>query len=656
MERDPRQARQVRTALSFLALTIAYAALSYIGLGWAQVRGAGSPVWPAAGAGLAGLMLGGVRLWPAIVIGRLVAAALAGSGQPLWADVAIAAGNALAAAIPALALARTGRWEETLDSLRGFLRFCLFGALGQALIAGSLGTAVLVLSSGPEALPALEVFSNWSIGVFVGTMTVGPLILAWSVRGEAWTARRIAGFAALIAATAGLAWLIFTSTSNESLRTWHILPLLIIASLTFSMRGTSAALLIMASIAVWGTSRGIGPFNLMANSSGQQVLLMQQFVGTMALTTLILSVVTEERRAQDVLAAEQEYLRRAEQESRARAEELEAILSAVPAAVMIAHDPECREMSTNRFGADALRQADWTDSIASLNPKVQMLDRSGRPLHEDERPMRRAARGETVSDFQGKAVFPDGMVRDLAGAARPLYDAKGAVRGAVGAFLDMTARMKAEERITLLALEVDHRAKNIMAVVQAMVRLTTAPDMDSFRKAITGRIGTLARTHNLLAANRWEGVSMQALVRDEFAAHGLVGEDHGPGGRLRACGPDLRLPPAAAQSLALVIHELITNAMKYGALSETGGWVGLAWSLAEEAGAQAETERETETRARILRVEWTEEGGPPVTPPQTAGFGTGLIANSIRHQLGGTVEIDWRPAGLRVALAVPLDG
>ncbi|MCZ8370874.1 MAG: MASE1 domain-containing protein [Porphyrobacter sp.] len=154
MDRDLAKAEQVRTALSFLAIAVAYAALSTIGLGWAQVRGAGSPIWPAAGVGIAGLMLGGVRLWPAIVVGRLAASVLTGSEQPLWAEIAIAGGNALATVIPALILSRLGKWEESLQSLDGFLRFCLFGALGQALIAGLVGTSVLVLSSGPECPPS----------------------------------------------------------------------------------------------------------------------------------------------------------------------------------------------------------------------------------------------------------------------------------------------------------------------------------------------------------------------------------------------------------------------------------------------------------------------------------------------------------------------
>lgn len=642
MDRDLGPAERVRTALSFLALTIAYTTLAYVGLNWAQVRGAGSPVWPAAGVGLAGLMLGGVRLWPAIVIGRLAAAVLSGSAQPLWADTLIAAGNAIGTAIPALILSRRGTWTDALQSLQGFLRFCLFGVLGEALISALLGTTVLVLSSGEDVRSVIGVFSNWLIGAFVGGLTVGPLILAWSAGRPRWTTRRMASFAGLIAVTGGFAWLVFTTAESEDLKTWQVLPLLIVASVAFKVRGASAALVVISTIAVWGTSRGLGPFIQMASSTEQHVLLLQQFIGTIALTTLILSVVTDERRTKDILAAEQEFLRRAELESRTRADELEAILSAVPATVVIAHDPECREMSTNLFGAETLRQLNWTENVASVNPKVAMLDGSGRALAEDERPMRRAARGETIANFEGKFLFPGGMTRDFLGAARPLRDAQGSVRGAVGAFLDMTERKKAEERITLLAREVDHRAKNIMAVVQAMVRLTKAPDIDSYRKAITGRIGNLARTHNLLAANRWQGVSLSALVRDEIAACGLGGGEGAARGALRASGPDLQLPPTVAQSLALVIHELVTNAFKYGALSVPQGQVSLDWRIEEKAGAD------------MLLITWVEQGGPPVSRPERSGFGSDLIAGSVQHQLGGTVDLEWHPDGLRATIAVPL--
>jgi two-component sensor histidine kinase len=485
-------------------------------------------------------------------------------------------------------------------------------------------------------------FANWSIGAFVGAVTIGPLILAWHDNPGGFTLRRLIAFAALMAAVAVFAWSVFASSEIDNLRTWHILPMLVVASLTFGARGASTALLIIAAIAVWGTNAGVGQFNQMSVSPEQRMMLLQQFIGTITLTALILSVVTDERRMKDILAARQEFLRKAEQESRARAEELEVILGAVPVAVVIAHDPECRKMSTNQMGANALRIGPLLHFDRESSPYVRMLDATGRELPLGERPMHRAARGETLTDFAGKVVFDDGSTRDFLGAARPLHDPHGAVRGAVGAFLDTTERKKAEERITLLAREVDHRAKNVMAVVQAMARLTKADDIDSFRKAILGRIGNLARTHNLLAANLWEGVSFADLIRDEFAAYGLNGNESAGTGTLDAAGPDLQLHPGMAQSLALVIHELITNAIKYGALSVPAGQVGVEWRI------------EGDGDENLLLVDWREHNGPPVSPPQQPGFGSELMAGAIRHQLGGELDMDWSLAGLCVALRVPL--
>lgn len=628
-----------RDALSFLAILVAYAALSFVGLKWALIDGAGSPVWPAAGVGLAGLLLGGVRLWPAIAIARLAAAFLAGSQQPLWADALIALGNALATAAGALMLVRLGKRDFALRSLGGVLRFCFVGSAVTAGLSALVGCAVLSLSSGLSAAAARAVIVNWSVGAFVGAITLGPMILAWADRSEVSTPARKAGFLALMLLTAIGAHAIFTSIENEDLRTWQIFPLLIAAGLVFGVRGASTALVIISAIAVWGTSEGQGPFILLSANPQTRIFLLQQFLGTAALTTLILSVVSEERRARDLLAARQELLRLAEERSRARAEELQVILDAVPAMILIAHDPECREMSRNQFGTDLLRRLDWQGDIAGLNPAAPMFDAQGRDLREEDRPMRRAGRGETISDFEGRIVLGESHSLHFIGGARPLFTAEGKVRGAVGAFIDVTARKRAEDRASLLAMEVDHRAKNIMALVQSVVRQSHAEDVGAFRKAVTDRINNLARVHGLLAANRWDGADIAEIVRSEMRAFGPAGEeDH-----LLVSGPDVRLRPGMAQGLSMVIHELATNAVKHGAFSVPQGRVRLTWRI------------ETPEGARVLCFDWVEENGPPVVAPERTSFGHRAITGIIEHQLGGTIRRDWRPGGLAVAFRVPLE-
>lgn len=629
----------------FLVLFVTYTALAYVGLNWALVHGAGSPIWPAAGVGLAGLMLGGVRLWPAILLGRFSAALLSGSQQPLWVDALVGAGNALGAAIPVLIIGRWGGPRFTMHSLAGVLRYIFVGALIGASISSALGTAILSLSNKLEPAAASALFFKWSTGAFVGAVTVGPLILAWSEWQNKFTPRQWFGFLALLVGTTAVSLGIFDSAESEYLRTWHCLPVLIVAGLAFNVRGASAALIIIAATATSATTQGLGPFVQLARDSGEQIFLMQQFIATIALTSLVLSVVTDERRAKDALAAREQYLRIAEEDSRARAEELEVVLGAVPAMILVARDPDCREMTANRFGSRILRLPDQGGNMSSslesseALPRFQMLDPAGHKIEPEDMPVQRAARGETIHDFEGRVVFDDGSSKDFLGGATPLYTAAGNLRGAVGAFVDITERKIAEGRAALLAREVDHRAKNIMAVVQSIVQLTKAEDIESFREAVIGRIRSLARTHSLLAENRWDGAKLHEILNDEIAAYGHAGDES----RIKSEGPDFSLLPAAAQSFALVVHELVTNAAKYGALSVSQGRVCINWGF------------EGTAQERLLHLQWSEQNGPAVSSPDRSGFGWTLIRATIEQQLRGRLQTRWQHTGLVVDITVPIN-
>jgi PAS domain S-box-containing protein len=216
-------------------------------------------------------------------------------------------------------------------------------------------------------------------------------------------------------------------------------------------------------------------------------------------------------------------------------------------------------------------------------------------------------------------------------------------------FLDVTERRRAEERQTLLAREVDHRAKNALAVVQAALRLTRAADVPDYVRSVEGRVAALARAHTLLAADSWSGADLRTLLQGELAPFlGGGGPGQGPAGEgphVELDGPGFALPPGAAQPLAMAAHELATNAVKHGALSVPRGRVSVSWRT--EAGPGG--------IAPLLRLRWAETGGPPVAgPPGRRGFGSRVLDATVRGQLGGRVSLAWAPTGLVCEMDVPL--
>ena len=190
-----------------------------------------------------------------------------------------------------------------------------------------------------------------------------------------------------------------------------------------------------------------------------------------------------------------------------------------------------------------------------------------------------------------------------------------------------------ELRARTLALELDHRAKNLLAAVQSIVALTRAPDVPGYVRSLSGRLTALARAQALLSESRWTGASLERLAREERAAY-----DTGRAGRVALMGEDFALAPAAAQGVSMVLHELATNAAKYGALSAAEGGVLFEWGAGE--GGRT-----------VLR--WSERGGPVASEPRRKGFGAGLIETTCVQQLGGEIRFDWRPEGLSVEMLLP---
>ena len=229
-----------------------------------------------------------------------------------------------------------------------------------------------------------------------------------------------------------------------------------------------------------------------------------------------------------------------------------------------------------------------------------------------------------------RVIRADGCVRNCIVSAAGTFDAQDRLVRVDGVTLDITERREADERQALLAREVDHRARNALAIVQAIVRLAKADTTKDYIEAVEGRIRALAQTHELLSQTRWQGADMLRIVNDEVSPYRVRGA-----ARVSVSGPSVILPPDKAQLVALALHELATNAAKYGALSNATGEVKVRWDI----------------RDGRLCLAWCESSGPEVRPPARTGFGMKIITTSLRQQPRGEVEFDWQPTGLKVAFA-----
>jgi PAS domain S-box-containing protein len=242
--------------------------------------------------------------------------------------------------------------------------------------------------------------------------------------------------------------------------------------------------------------------------------------------------------------------------------------------------------------------------------------------------------GISVREQEVHIERPDGLRGIALVDIEAIKDIDGNIVGAVNCFQDITERKRSEAQIVNLAREAEHRTKNILSTVLATVRLSRAATSDDLKQLIEGRIAALAKVHGLFVQSRWAGAELHSLSMQELSPYG-----GGTEGRVRIDGPPVMLEPNTAQTVAISLHELATNAAKYGSLSAAGGHVEITWS------------RTTDGR---LSLRWIESGGPPVTRPTHRGFGRSIMENIIAGQLRGEVRFDWCDQGLACEIVLPL--
>ncbi len=316
---------------------------------------------------------------------------------------------------------------------------------------------------------------------------------------------------------------------------------------------------------------------------------------------------------------------------------LRDLVQALPAAIYTT-DPQGRITFYNQAAVDLagrrpiLGSDQWCVTWRLFHP-------DGTPMPHAECPMAIALKeGRPVRGAEAVAERPDGTRVPMIPYPTPLYDGSGALVGAVNMLVDISERKDAETRQKVLLAELNHRVKNTLATVQSLAAQTlrgSAVPAD-VRRTLEGRLLALSKIHDQLSRGGWESADLASIARDVFAP--LGGET---GERVRITGGPVKLGPHAALTLAMILHELATNAVKYGALSAPCGALTLSWGLTQNGAG------------RVLSIDWREAGGPPARTPVRCGFGTRLVERGIAHELQGSADLNFEPTGLRCTLKIP---
>ena len=338
--------------------------------------------------------------------------------------------------------------------------------------------------------------------------------------------------------------------------------------------------------------------------------------------------VTEAHRAARALASSEEQLRLATDAAEVGLWDLDLVTDT------LFWQPRVKAM----FGISPGQPVSMADFYAGLHPddRTRVTEAFAAAIDPDTR---------ALYDVEYRTVGKeDGLLRWVAAKGRGVFEEAGACARVLGTALDITVRKQAEEHTRLLINELNHRVKNTLAIVQGITSqtLNRAEIPGDVRETLTARLMALARAHDVLTTEMWTGADIREMA--EVAAAPYQGVSSSP---FHLEGPDAQVPPNTAIALALVFHELATNAAKYGALSKEGGEVRLYWTITPS------------PEGRRMDLTWREVGGPPVSPPTRTGFGTRLIRRGLAAELNAAVDLDFQPAGLvctlRAVLSTPPD-
>jgi PAS domain S-box-containing protein len=464
---------------------------------------------------------------------------------------------------------------------------------------------------------------HWFASDAVGIITVAPLVigLAEAVREPPPRNESAEGVAALVLLAAMT--VVVVLLPPEPWQTVRPIALLFPILLWLAVRcrpGFAAAAVFIVSLAIiWAITFGTIHFRILAIPIGDRVTGAQVAILIVALCEYFLAALLAERR---------QYASALEESKTLLQEALTAGAVMVFECDFLCGQVRCSENAAQILGFGPPQTLTTAQFLAQIHPE----DLAQFQEHHD-----RTRVDRHVDTFTFRFIRPHGPEVWLEKISTAEFDTTGRLVRLKGLIRDITRSKQAEKRQDLLSAELDHRVKNVLACVTAVIRQTRrrSGTADEFVKALDGRIQSIAVAHALLSQSRWSGVGLTDLIRHQLApyttdANTMIG------------GQDVMLTPAQTQAVAMVIHELVTNAAKHGALSSPNGRVSVSW---ERNGAAA---------TAILAITWRELGSPPIAAPVQSGYGSSLIRDLIPHELGGTVDLEFASDGVCCKIEIPL--
>jgi PAS domain S-box-containing protein len=581
--------------------------------------------WPASGVAAGVLIALGPGARMPVAVGAMVATVVANllGDRTALGSIAFAVCNAGEALITAWLIERQFGSRFTFDKLSNVLGL-LAAAIVGAAVSGIGGTAGFKYLHGSTA-PVLTTWHHWFASDALGIVTVAPLLigLASAAREPPPRGEVIEGAMALVALVMMSGLVIFLPREPWA----TVVPIALLFPLLLWLAArcrpvfASAAAFIVALTIVWTTTFGIGYFGDSALPITERIVGAQAGILAASLCAFVLAALFAERRQSEAALKEGE----------ARLQE------ALMAGAVTAFDWDVRTGVSRRsgnapqiLGFDAQQIFTAPQFLAGVHPddraRFKALVRGVRP----DRP-------SYAVTF--RFIRPDGKEVWLEETSRAEFDAAGRYLRLKGLTLDITERKRAEERQDWLIAELDHRVKNVLARVGVVAMFTRegSSSTDEFAQALNQRIQSMADAHALLSQSRWRGVGLTDLVHRQLAPY-ATNENTMIG------GPDITLAATATQSVAMVLHELVTNAVKYGALSTADGRVSVSWDRRWSGDAPTH-----------VVIEWRELSGPPIMAPIQSGYGTSLIRDLIPHELGGTVDLAFASDGVCCRIEIPIE-